>query len=66
MKSKKYTILILSNLWPKNNYDGIIIAVAHDIFRELGINFILNLCKKTRVIYDLKYLFKSDKVDLRL
>ncbi len=50
----------------KRNYDGIIIAVAHDIFKAKGINFIQNLCKKNRVIYDLKNLFKSDKVDLRL
>ena len=50
----------------KRNYDGIVIAVAHDIFKAKGINFIQNLCKKTRVIYDLKNLFKSDKVDLRL
>ena len=50
------------NIYPvtelkKNYYDGIIIAVAHDIFKSLGIKIIKNLCKKKSVIYDLKYLF---------
>ena len=50
----------------KNNYDGIIIAVAHKIFIEMGKIKILNLCKKNHVIYDLKYLFTKDQIDLRL
>jgi UDP-N-acetyl-D-galactosamine dehydrogenase len=50
----------------KNNYDGVVIAVAHKIFIEMGKIEILNLCKKNRVIYDLKYLFTKDQIDLRL
>ncbi len=50
----------------ENTYDGLLITVAHDIFKNLGENTIINLCKKTNVIYDLKNLFKSDKIDLRL
>ena len=50
----------------KNNYDGVIIAVAHKIFIEMGKIEILNLCKKNHVIYDLKYLFTKDQIDLRL
>ncbi|MDC0240399.1 Vi polysaccharide biosynthesis UDP-N-acetylglucosamine C-6 dehydrogenase TviB [Candidatus Pelagibacter sp.] len=50
----------------KNSYDGLLVAVAHDEFKNLGENTIMNLCKKTRVIYDLKNLFSSDKIDLRL
>jgi len=50
----------------KNTYDGLLVAVAHDEFKNLGENTIMNLCKKTRVIYDLKNLFSSDKIDLRL
>ena len=50
----------------ENTYDGILIAVAHDRFKNLGENYIKNLCKKNRVIYDLKNLFKSNKIDLRL
>ena len=50
----------------KNNYDGVIIAVGHKIFKEMGKIEILNLCKKNHVIYDLKYLFTKDQIDLRL
>ena len=49
-----------------NTYDGIILAVAHKIFKEMGKNKILSLCKKNHVIYDLKYLLSKDQVDLRL
>ena len=62
---KIYDIAPSSTL--KNNfYDGIIVAVAHDKFKEMGKAKILNLCKKNHVIYDLKYLFSKDQVDLRL
>ena len=59
------------NTYPKsqlnhNIYDGIIIAVAHEKFKDLGIESILSLCKKNHVIYDLKNLFLRNKVDLRL
>ena len=47
-------------------YDGIIMAVAHKKFKDMGKIEILNLCKKNHVIYDLKYLFSKDQFDLRL
>ncbi len=49
-----------------NYYDGIVITVAHNKFKSMGIETIYKLCKKKHVIYDLKYLFTSDKIDLRL
>ena len=60
-----YNIFPLSEL-SKNTYDGVIIAVAHDKFKEMGIKKISNLCKKKHVIYDLKYLFPKNATDLRL
>ncbi len=57
-----YPILKLT----QNNYDSILIAVAHDDFKKMGLKFISNLCKKNHVIYDLKSLFNKDGVDLRL
>ena len=62
---KIYNISPIDNL-TENTYDGILITVAHDEFKALGEDAIKNLCKKTSVIYDLKNLFKSDKIDLRL
>jgi UDP-N-acetyl-D-glucosamine/UDP-N-acetyl-D-galactosamine dehydrogenase len=50
----------------KNTYDAIILAVAHNKFKNLGINFINNLKKENSIFYDLKYLFKKDEADLRL
>jgi len=50
----------------KNTYDAVIIAVAHDQFKELGANGIRAMCKENCVIYDVKYLLKSNDVDGRL
>jgi len=47
-------------------YDGMIIAVAHDQFREMGIDKLRKLCKPDHVIYDVKYLFPKEDVDGRL
>ena len=59
------------NIYPNtklnhNRYDGVIIAVAHEIFKAMGIKSIKDLCKNNHVIYDLKYLFSKEEVDLRL
>lgn len=50
----------------KNQYDGIILAVAHDQFIQLNIKDIKSLCKHKHVIYDLKYIFKKSEVEVRL
>ena len=50
----------------KNTYDGVLITIAHKEFKDMGIKKISELCKKSRIIYDLKYLFFKDQVDLRL
>lgn len=40
-------------------YDAIILAVAHDEFREITYEDILNLSKNKPIIFDFKYLFKN-------
>ena len=62
---KIYGIIPKSKLI-QNSYDVVLIAVAHKKFKEMGINFISSLCKKKSIIYDLKYLFDSDEIDLSL
>lgn len=47
-------------------YDGIILAVAHNQFVEMGVEQIRALGKSNHVLYDLKYLFKSKLSDIRL
>ena len=43
----------------QNTYDAVLIAVAHDDFKKIGLDNIKNLCKENHVIFDLKNLFKS-------
>jgi UDP-N-acetyl-D-galactosamine dehydrogenase len=50
----------------EGSYDAILLAVAHDNFRDLGFEKIKRYCKPLHVIYDLKYIFSRDDVDLRL
>ncbi len=47
-------------------YDGIVLAVAHDEFRGMGIERMRALGKQDHVLYDLKYIFASGDSDIRL
>ena len=47
-------------------YDGIILAVAHEQFKALGAAEIRAWGKPAHVLYDLKYVLSSDASDLRL
>ena len=48
------------------HYDGIIIALKHNIFQKIGILKIKKWLKHKNVIYDLKYLFDEKYVDSRI
>ena len=60
-----YDIKPINNLIP-NSYDGIILSVAHNEFKNMGSKFISKLGKKSHVIYDLKYIFSKEETNLRL
>ena len=47
-------------------YDGIILAVAHNQFKKMGIQKIRSFGKTKSILYDLKYIFSADQSDLRL
>ena len=47
-------------------YDAVIVAVAHNQFKEMGAKSIRALCKESGVLYDLKYVLTSNETDLRL
>lgn len=49
-----------------HTYDGIILAVAHDEFKEMGAEAIHKLGKDNHVLYDLKNVFDLQESDLRL
>ena len=50
----------------KKKYDLVIIAVGHEMFKNLGIKFIRRLCKKNHIIFDLKSLFSKEEDIIRL
>jgi UDP-N-acetyl-D-glucosamine/UDP-N-acetyl-D-galactosamine dehydrogenase len=60
-----YQIDMINELKP-DTYDGIIIAVAHEIFKKIGVETIKALGKQKCIIYDIKSLFSIDDVDGRL
>ena len=60
-----YGIKPITNLL-KNSYDGILVAVAHNEFKDMGSKVISKLGKKSHILYDLKYLFSKEESDLRL
>ena len=60
-----YGVKPIINLLP-NTYDGIVMAVAHNEFKDMGSQVISKLGKKPHVLYDLKYLFSKEESDLRL
>lgn len=49
-----------------NTYDGIVLAVGHKQFVDLGAENIRKFGKSKHVLYDLKYLLKAEESDLRL
>lgn len=47
-------------------YDAVILAVAHQQFKDMGVENIRALGKAEHVLYDLKYLLPTEASDLRL
>lgn len=58
--------LTLAEQAMKGHYDAIIMAVAHNEFKEMGADAIRALGKSEHVLYDLKYILDKSDVDMRL
>ena len=56
----------LIDLPQEGKYDAIIIAVAHNEFKDLGIEQIRKYGKSKNVLYDIKYIFSLSEVDGRI
>ena len=59
------------NIQPINNpksaeYDAIILAVAHEQFKQMGAKEIRKFGKAEHVLYDLKYVLTQQESDIRL
>lgn len=49
-----------------NTYDGIVLAVGHQKFKDLGIDAVRSFAKREHVLFDIKYVFDKKSVDGRL
>ena len=58
--------LSVSKRVEEGNYDAVLIAVAHDEFKKMGIKSIRELGRQKHILYDLKYVLSEDDVDIRL
>jgi UDP-N-acetyl-D-galactosamine dehydrogenase len=47
-------------------YDGVILAVGHDEFRQIGAEGLRRFGKPEHVLYDLKHLLDATESELRL
>ena len=50
----------------EGRYDAIILAVAHNQFKNISVDQLKSFGKESLVIYDIKYLLKANEVDGRL
>lgn len=50
----------------KGTYDGIILAVAHNQFKDMPASAIRSFGRSEHILYDLKYVFPRNETDLRL
>ena len=64
--AREYGVKLLAQPPVEGAYDAIVLAVAHDAFREMGIEGLRRLANGRAVIYDIKGLFPKDEVDARL
>ena len=60
-----YKKRLLKKIKP-NKYDGIIIAVRHNVFKNLGLKKIKSYAKTRSIIFDLKTIFPKDKSHFNL
>ncbi|MDP4536354.1 Vi polysaccharide biosynthesis UDP-N-acetylglucosamine C-6 dehydrogenase TviB [Alkalimonas collagenimarina] len=61
---REYGIELCSELQP-TTYDAVILAVAHQIFKDYGTEKIVGFAKENHVVYDLKYMLDPAQVELR-
>ncbi len=62
----EYGVDMLSTVSGPGVYDAVVVAVAHDQFKTMGIDGLRRLANGRAVIYDIKGLFPKNTVDGRL
>lgn len=61
----EYGLSLISSL-KENHYDGIVLAVDHSEFKNMGVEEIRKLGKEKHVLYDVKHVFGPKDSDIRL
>ena len=61
----EYGVTLVNEL-KQGHYDGIVLAVDHSEFKDMGIEKIRALGKENHVLYDVKYVFAPGVADVRL
>ena len=62
----EYAIDLLAEMPAPGHYDALVVAVAHDQFKTLGIDGLRRLANDRAIIYDIKGLLPKDQVNGRL
>jgi UDP-N-acetyl-D-galactosamine dehydrogenase len=62
----EYGVELLADAPQAGAYDAIVVAVAHDEFRAMGVDGLRRLANGRAVVYDIKGIFPKDAVDARL
>jgi UDP-N-acetyl-D-galactosamine dehydrogenase len=62
----QYAIDLLAEVPPPGSFDALVVAVAHDQFKALGIEGLRRLANDRAIIYDIKGMFPKNQVDGRL
>ena len=58
--------LVVSKMAEEGSYDAVLVAVAHDEFKGMGVKAIREFGRPKHILYDLKYVLPKDDVDIRL
>lgn len=61
----EYKITMLNKL-QEQHYDAVILAVAHEEFKEMGVSALRRLGKSEHVLYDIKHVLTLEESDGRL
>ena len=63
---KKIKNINITTRLEENSFDAILIAVAHECFREMGIKKIRSFGKIHHIVFDMKCIFSHAETDMRL
>ncbi|TNC82699.1 MAG: Vi polysaccharide biosynthesis UDP-N-acetylglucosamine C-6 dehydrogenase TviB [Oleiphilus sp.] len=58
--------LALTDEPKQGHYDAVVVCVAHDQIKAMGVEKIRQLCKQQHVIFDVKYVLDKSAIDARL